>query len=98
MLLYAMLMGLSVLTTSKIVPAIRMNTHENHAGALLKRGSGRSAAMTIDGGHGGAEGHVLAHVADGARNARDISEERDALASVRHDVMCVGGNMRGNDK
>ena len=51
--------------------------------------------LTVDGGHGGAEGHARAHVADGARYARHVSEERNACASVTHDVYV---HTRGNDK
>jgi hypothetical protein len=59
------------------------------------RASGRSVALTVDGGHGGAEGHALADMADGARDTRNISEQRNAFASVTRDAY---RNSYGNDK
>jgi hypothetical protein len=64
---------------------------------LLKRASGRRAALTVDGGHGGAEGHALADMADGAGHTRNISEQRNAFASVTRDAYAYR-NSYGNDK
>jgi hypothetical protein len=77
MLLYAMLMGLSVLTTSKMVP------EGGVWGALRSWGSAcGERGGTVYGRHGCAEGDARAHVADGAGQARDVGEQRDACGSV----------------
>ncbi len=74
-----------MLTTSKIVPAKQMNAHKNNDCMFVKLEGGASAGFTVDRRHGGAEGHARANIADGARDARNVGEQRNACNSGLHE-------------